>query len=80
MEGGEAGVLPPELATCLRAGMLIDADRPVVLAALRFAAGLHEPGMEDICQVLQPPDGRVIASTLAKIADSGPRAAEQLDS
>lgn len=68
MEDGEDGILPAELEACLHEGVLMDADRQAVLSALHFAAGLYEPGMEEIRQVLQPPDGRVIASSMAKIA------------
>lgn len=72
MAGGQVSVTPAdELESSLRAGVLVREDMDTILSALRFAASLHEPGMEDIRQVLEPPAAATIASAMTKI-EAGP--------
>lgn len=66
-----------DLEAALDADVLHDADVPAVLAALSFAASLHEDGMQDIRAVLSPPPLTDMVSAKAKIEASAtcPKAA-----
>lgn len=71
MVDGQVSVTPAaELEASLRAGVLVREDMDTILAALRFAASLHEPAMEDIRQVLEPPDAATIVSAMTRIETS----------
>ena len=81
MPDGQVSISPVDhLDGSLRAGILDQEDLRTILAALRFAASLYEPGLADIRQALDPPSAGTIASAMGKLIASVGKETEQLHS